>query len=88
MQDHPQSAVHGQRKRAAHQGATTWTGDHGGRKFLQGGVEVPSTHPEVVHGERDEALGRAVMYRPKRDRILSEFSVFSLPDDMIGAFRG
>jgi hypothetical protein len=28
------------------------------------------------------------MYRPKRDRILSEFSVFSLPDDMIGAFRG
>jgi hypothetical protein len=49
---------------------------------------VPFTHPEVVHGEGDEALGRAIMYRPNRDRILSELSVFGLLDDMIGAFRG
>ena len=64
------------------------TGDQGGREFLQGEVEVPSAHPEVVHGEGDEALSRVVLYRPYRDRILSEFSVFGLRDNMIGAFRG
>ena len=87
MQDLPQGTVNGQGKRAAHQGASNRTGDQDGRKFLQGGVEVPSTLPEVVHGEGDEALSRVVLYRPYGDRILSEFSVFGLHDNVIGALE-
>ncbi len=64
------------------------SGDQGVREFLQGGVEVPTTHPEVVHGEGDEALSRVVLYRPDRDGVISEFSVFGLPDNTIGAFGG
>ncbi len=63
VEDLPQRSVHRQSEWTAQQGSSTQAGNKGGCELLQDGVEVPAPHPEMIHGEGDEALSGARLYR-------------------------
>ncbi len=61
--------------------------DQGGCELFEGGIEVASTQPHVVHRQWDEAHSGAVLDGTSRSSIFLELLVFSLADSIIGDFR-
>jgi hypothetical protein len=60
-QDLSESPPHGQSERTLHEGVAARPSDQGGCELFEGGIEVASTQPHVVHSKRDEALSGVVL---------------------------